>query len=347
VQPPFEKSGQKGSHKHHKPTKTEMSMHRVLISIALVVTAAAALAQDYPAKPIRIIIASSAGGPPDLVTRPLAELLRQELRQPIIVENIPAANGITAAVTVGRASPDGYTLMVAAAPTMTLNPALFTKLPYDSRKDFAPIAMLAHFVGAIVVHPGIPANTMRELIDLARAKPDSINFGTGGRSQLNNLYAEWMRNAMNVPFYNVPYKENPRALAAVVAGEVQTTYFALGGAMIQAKAGKVRVLALNAEKRVPAYPDLPTVREQGVDLVLPNWLALFAPAGTPRPIVQQLNAAINKTSGTRDYIDRILWGQGLVREAPAGESPEAVARYIQSDLANYERVIREARIPPE
>jgi tripartite-type tricarboxylate transporter receptor subunit TctC len=317
------------------------------VVVAALLLAGAAAAQEYPARPVRVIVSSSAGGPPDIVTRGLVESLRQELRQPLIVENMPTANGIAAAQAVARAAPDGYTLMLAAATTMTLNPALFPKLPYDSRKDFAPISLLAHFVGAFVVHPSVPAANLRELIELARAKPNSINFGTGGRSQLNNLYVEWLRNAMNVAFYNVPYKENPRALAAVASGEIQATYFALGGAMAQAKAGKVRVVAINAEKRVPAYPDLPAVREQGLDLVLPNWLAFFAPAGTPRAIVQQLNGVINKTGGARDYVDKILWGQGLVREAPAGESPEAVARYIQADLSNYERVIREARIPPE
>jgi tripartite-type tricarboxylate transporter receptor subunit TctC len=314
--------------------------------IALAVGAPVA-AQDYPAKPVRIIVASSAGGPPDTVTRGLAELLRQELRQPFIVENIPAANGIVAAQTAARAAPDGYTLMVAAATTVTLAPALFPKLPFDSSKNFAAVAMLAHFIGVFVANPDVPVSSLRGLLELAKTKPNTINFGTGGRAQINNLYAEWLRNAMNIPLYNVPYKANPQALAAVAAGEIQSTYFALGGAMAQAKAGRVKVLAVNAERRLPAYPDLPTVKEEGVNLVLPNWLAMFAPARTPRPIVQQLNTAITKVTGNRDYIDKVLWGQGLAPEPPSGESPDAVSRYIQADLVNYERVIREARIPPE
>jgi tripartite-type tricarboxylate transporter receptor subunit TctC len=304
-------------------------------------------AQSYPVKPLRVIVASSAGGPPDTVTRGAAEPLRQQLGQPLIIEDMPAADGIVAAQTVSRTAPDGYTLLVAAASVITLNPALYPKLPYDPRKDFAPVVMLAQFNTVFVANAAVPANSLRELIELAKAKPNSINFGTGGTSQTNNLYVEWLRNARNVPFYNVPYKRNPPALAATAAGEVHATTFALGGASALAKAGKVKLLALIGHKRLASHPDLPVVTEEGVDMVIGNWLGIFAPAGTPPDVVQRVNGAVAKVLADRNYVDKILAGQGLEPITPSGESPEAFARFLDADLANYARVIREARIKPD
>lgn len=322
-----------------------MMKTRGVVVLPLLALAGACFAQAYPSKPVRVIVASVAGGPPDTIMRGLAEPLRQEFGQPIIVENMPAGDGIVAAQTITRGAADGYSLLMASGGPITVNPVLKTgQLPYDPQKDFTPVVMISQFNSVFLVNASVPANSLRELVALAKAKPGSVTFGTAGAPTTSNLYAEWFRNAQNIDFYNVPYKSNPQALQAVVANEVQVTVFASGGAMAQAKAGKVKVLAAVAEKRFSAYPDLPTVGEEGVDLVIRNWYGLFARAGTPRDIVERWNKTVSRASADPAFQQKVLLAQGMERASPSGESPEAFAEFLKRDRAMYERVKKEGRL---
>jgi tripartite-type tricarboxylate transporter receptor subunit TctC len=314
----------------------------VRIFIVAMLASGTAFAQAYPAKPVRFLIASSPGGPLDITLRGISDALRQEVGQPIIIENQGAADGIIAAQTFQRAAPDGYTLMEASAGPITLNPAIRPNLPYDPQADFTPVVMFAQFNSVIVANAGVPANSLRELVALARSKPGAVAFGTAGTASTSNMYTEWLRHIMKVDFYNVPYKTNPQALAAVAAGEVQATVFALGGAAAQAKAGKARILAAISEKRFASHPDVPTVREEGVDIVIRNWIGIFGRTGTPRDIIDRWNRVIAKVTAENEQ--KVLIPQGMELAAPSGEPPEAFAAFLARDRANYVRIRNEARL---
>jgi tripartite-type tricarboxylate transporter receptor subunit TctC len=316
-----------------------MLMQRMAVSFLLAAAAGTCVAQAYPAKPVRVLVASVAGGPPDLIMRGLSEPLRADFGQPIVVENMPAGDGIVAAQTMLRGPADGYTILMASGGPITVNPAFNTaKLPYDPERDFQPLVMIAQFNSVFLAHASLGVNSLKELIALAKAKPGTINFATAGTPTTSNLYAEWFRKVQKVDFYNVPYKSNPQALQAIVAGEAQATVFAAGGAMAQQKAGKVKVLALIADRRNPGYPDLPTVKEEGIDLVIRNWYGLFAKEGTPRDIVQRWNTAVSKASADAGFQQKVLFNNGMERAAPSGESPEAFEQFLKRDRALYNQL---------
>ena len=318
-----------------------------LMVASLVLFAGAGIAQSYPSKPLRVMVASVAGGPPDIIMRGFSEPLRQEFGQPVIIENVPQGDGIVAAQNLIRAAADGYNLLMASAGPITVNPVLQSKLPYEPRTDLAPVVMIAQFNSVFVVNAAVPANTLRELIALARAKPGAITFGTAGTPTTSNLYAEWFRHNQGIDFYNVPYKSNPQALQAVIAGEVQATVFAAGAAVAQARAGKTRVLAIISEKRVAAYPELPTVREEGLDVVIRNWYGVFAKAGTPREIVDRWNRSVSKVTQDQAFQDKILFSNGMERAAPSGEPAEVFAQFLARDRALYERLRSEGKLKIE
>ena len=324
-----------------------MKRIQFLVPVMLALHAGAGLAQSYPAKPLRVMVASVAGGPPDIIMRGFSDPLRQEFGQPIIIENVPQGDGIVAAQNMIRASADGYNILMASAGPITVNPVLQASLPYDPQKDLAPVAMIAQFNSVFVTNAAVPAKTLRELIALARAKPGAITFGTAGTPTTSNLYAEWFRHNQGIDFYNVPYKSNQQALQAVVAGEVQATVFAAGAAIAQAKAGKAKVLAIIADKRVAGYPDLPTVREEGLDIVIRNWYGLFAKAGTPKDIVDRWNRAVAKVTLDAGFQEKILFNNGMERAAPSGEPVEVFAQFLARDRALYERLKNEGKLKVE
>jgi tripartite-type tricarboxylate transporter receptor subunit TctC len=316
-------------------------------SALLALCAGACFAQSYPSKPLRVMVASVAGGPPDLIMRGLAEPLRGDFGQPIIIENVPQGDGIVAAQNLIRSAADGYNILMASAGPITVNPVLQASLPYDPRKDLTPVVMIAQFNSVFVANAGNPAKSLRELLAMAKAKPGAIPFGTAGTPTTSNLYVEWFRHNQGIDFLNVPYKSNPQALQALVAGEVQATVFAAGAAIAQAKAGKTRVLAIIAEKRVAAYPDLPTVIEEGLDIVIRNWYGLFAKAGTPREIVDRWNRSVSKVSLDAGFQEKILFNNGMERAAPSGDSAEVFAKFLARDRALYERLKNEGKLKVE
>lgn len=324
-----------------------MKKIQFLVPAALAILAGSCLAQSYPAKPLRVMVASVAGGPPDIIMRGFSEPLRQEFGQPIVIENVPQGDGIVAAQNLIRAPADGYNILMASAGPITVNPVLQASLPYEPQKDLAPIAMIAQFNSVFVANAAVPVKNLKDLIALAKAKPGSVTFGTAGTPTTSNLYAEWFRHNQGIDFYNVPYKSNPQALQAVISGEVQATVFAAGAAVAQARAGKTRVLAIIADKRVAGYPDLPTVREEGLDIVIRNWYGLFAKAGTPREIIDRWNRSVSRVSLDAGFQEKILFNNGMERAAPSGEPAEVFAQFLARDRALYERLKAEGKLKIE
>lgn len=235
----------------------KMPMLRLVAPAMFALLAGTCVAQSYPTKPLRVMVASVAGGPPDIIMRGFSDPLRQEFGQPVIIENVPQGDGIVAAQNLIRSSADGYNILMASAGAITVNPVLQANLPYEPQKDLAPMVMIAQFNSVFVVNAAVPAKSLKELIALAKAKPGSITFGTAGTPTTSNLYVEWFRHNQGIDFYNVPYKSNPQALQAVVAGEVQATVFAAGAAVAQARAGKARVLAIISKNASPVIPICP------------------------------------------------------------------------------------------
>ena len=310
----------------------------------LAAASAQCMAQAYPSKPVRMLISSAPGGPVDIGMRGLVDGLRADLGQPVIIENQGAADGIVAAQTFARSTPDGYTMLHTSAGPISLNPVIYPKLPYDPQTDFTPVAMTGQFNSVMIVNAAVPVNSFKELLALARSKPGTLSWGAAGTNGTSHMYAEWFRYALGIDFYNVPYKNNLQTLAATASGEVQGTLFALGGASGQAKAGKVKILAAISEQRLSAMPTLPTIKEEGVDLVIRNWVGTFARAGTPRDIVERWNRTLSKTVLDKAYIQKVLEPQGFEAAAPTGETVESFSQFLVRDKALYVRIKNEAKL---
>ena len=304
-------------------------------------TLQAASAQVYPARPVRIIIPSAPGGPSDTNGRGVAQALSEALGQPFVVDNRPGADGIIGTEACVRSAPDGYTLCTCDGQGFSLNPVLRSKMPYDAIRDLKPIILTAFLYSALVVHPSVAANSLRELLDLAKAKPGRITFGTSGLASVANIYVEWLKRAKGVEFQSVPYKSTAPAFTGLVAGEVQVANFAVGQVAQYVKSGKVKALAQSGETRSRHLPDVPTFKEAGMEISLRNWFGLFAPAGTPVDIVRRLNAEVARNLLNNPVLqERFLASQGLGAESPVGESPEAFEAFLKADREYFAKVIK-------
>ena len=304
-----------------------------------------AAAQAYPSKPVRILIGTPAGGPGDVAARGAAQALGQAFGQSYIVENRVGADGLIAGEAAVRSAPDGYTLYVADSFAISLNPVIRAKMPYDPQKDLAPIVQFGTLASLILAHPSVPANNLREVLELARAKPGTITFGTFGLASSAHLYVEYLKNDRNIHFLNVPYKAASLAFPALLAGEVNVVLFAIGPASAQVKAGKAKALAVNASSRSPLLPEVGTMKEQGVDINIQTWFALFAPAGTPRDIITRSNAEVAKgLVNNPEAKAKFLTSQGMDTSAPAGASADAFAAFLKADRENYAEVVRVTKV---
>jgi tripartite-type tricarboxylate transporter receptor subunit TctC len=321
--------------------------HGLVVALAAS-TFAGAHAQSYPSKPVRLILPQPAGsGPSDVSSRAMAQELSQSFGQPFVIDNRPGANGIIGAQAVAKSPPDGYTLCITSASVISVNPFMYPDMPYDPPKDFAPVIMIGFSNQALVANPRVAANNLRELLDLARAKPGTITWGSFGPSSASHLYIEWLRNTKGLQFYNVPYKTAGQALQAAIAGQVDLAIFALGGAVPQVKSGKLKALAIAGDERNAALPGVPSLKESGIEIVLRNWYGVFAPVATPRDIVQKLNAAMAKIIADRKFQEFLDTKAGLGVEAPAGGSPEAFAAFLKTDRETYRDVVRITGAKPE
>jgi tripartite-type tricarboxylate transporter receptor subunit TctC len=325
------------------------ALARVAAASALAGCAGVALAQTYPAKPVRLLIGAAQGGPQDALLRGAALILGQSLGQTFVVENRVGADGIIAGEACARAAPDGYTLCSNDNWAIALNPLTHLKLPYDPLHDLVPVVHFGYLAAAIVTNPSVPARTMAELLELAKAHPNTISWGSYGVSSASNLYIEWLKNARNIQFLNVPYKSAALAYTAMLGGEVQVSYIAVGIGASAMKSGKINAMAvIGPETRSPITPQVPTYREAGLDFNIGTWFGLFAPAGTPRSVIDTINQTIARDLlGNPEARARYVTQLGVAVEAPAGGSPEAFEELIRQEQAKLAGMVKLIGIKPE
>lgn len=322
-------------------------MKAVLSRIAVALVSAAcvqpALAQSFPSKPIQIIVPFSPGGVVDLLARVLGAQVAESTGQPVIVNDRPGASSIIGMDACAKSAPDGYTVCITVPDSLSYNPYLFSKLPYDAEKDFAPITNLGFTNNLLVANSKAPFNTYKEMIAHAKANPGAINFGTWGAGSLPDVYLRWVANQAGVKITAVPYKgAGIAAFRAVYAGEVHVTYMGFGTAMPQIKAGLIKPLVTLGDKRTRFMPDLPTLAEEGGDPSLPSYFGLFAPGKTPRPVIERLNQEFVKAArtplGQKFYLERTM-------EAVLNSVAE-FAEFVKADRANAGRVLRSLGVQP-
>ena len=314
----------------------------VVGTIASGAVAPDAAAQDYPDKPIRIIVPFTPGGSSDILARTFAQ--RAALGQPILVENVPGATGAIGLTRVAKSAPDGYTLAMGASATFVISPHFNFKLSYDPIRDFVPIAILAVTPNALVVNANLPANSVGELVALAKANPGKLNFASIGTGTGHQLMGEMLRRSAGIDIVNVPYKGSPQALTALLAGEVQLFFFpAFVDALSHLQSGRLRALGVADSRRSQAAPEIPTLPELGHQIVSPAWHALVAPAGTRNAIVQRLAAEVQRVNSLEE-VKQILAKQGSETRSMA---PEALLEYIVSEHARYGRLIRDIGVKAE
>ena len=311
-----------------------------LVLIALVPLQAAA--QSYPSKPVRLVNPFTAGGPLDLMGRLLSDKLSGALGKPIIVENRPGAAGNVGAAEVARAPGDGHTLLLTLFSIVTSNPHLYERLPFDPLKDFTPITAIARSDSVVVVHPSVPAASMRELVAHAKANPGRLNYASAGKASPGHLTAEFFARGTGAAFTHVPYKGNAEAIRSVIAGETQIMFTPTTGALPHIKAGKLKALAVYLTDAVDELPGVPSL--EGFDQkTVPFWYGLLAPAGTPREIVQRLNA--ETVNALKDpQVDKALRAGRIF---PIGNTPEEFAAMMREGHAAWGRVIRETGVRGE
>lgn len=317
----------------------------LLCALATALLPALSGAQAYPSKPVRIIVPSGPG-PGDLETRGLAQSLLEQMGQSFVVENRIGAEGILGIDGCAKAPKDGYTLCLITITQLTFLPALRTNLPFDWQKDIAPIAHMGFLDSALVVHPSVPARSVKELFDAARAKPDSVAWSSFGVSSPSHLYIEWLRKARGVSFYNVPYKSALLAAQAAVAGEVQVALFGAGQSAGFVKAGKLRALAVTSDKRLSFLPDVPTLNEAGLDVRLPrNWYGLGGPAGLPKEAIQRLHAESLKAMAQPAFVEKMMVSQGITPPPPL--SPEEFGEFMRRAFADFQELMKVIGLKPE
>jgi tripartite-type tricarboxylate transporter receptor subunit TctC len=309
-------------------------------AVLAVVASVTAPAQEYPAKPVRIIIGFPPGGATDLVSRLMAPKYAGLLKQQFIVDNRPGANGVIGSDLAAKAAPDGYTIHLATVGSLVLSPST-GKVPYDPFKDFAPISQAVALQNIFIVHPNLPARTLKELIALARAKPGALNFASPGTASTGHLAGELFKSMANVNLVHVPYKGGGPAIVDLVAGHVEVFVAIISTAVPQVKAGKARALAVTGAKRAAALPDVPTVAEAALKgYEATTWYGYVAPAATPRPILERLHKTTVTVLEMPD-VKQALLDQGI-EAAPS--SPEQFAAYIKSETGKWTKLIKASGI---
>jgi tripartite-type tricarboxylate transporter receptor subunit TctC len=318
-------------------------MARLASFVFLAALAATAGAQTYPTRAIRMLVGFPVGGGADVAARVLGPRMSEALGQQIIVDNRPGAGSAIASEIAAKAPPDGYTL-VSIGSSHAVNAAMYPKLPYEPAAGFSGIVLIATSPVVITANPSVPAKSFKELVALARAKPGQLNYGSAGVNGINHLAAELLKRTAGIDITLVPYKGVAQSLPALMAGEVQLMFASLPGSIIQIKAGRIRAIAVTSAKRSVSAPDIPTVAESGVPgYEASSWFAMLAPAGTPRAIVNRLNAEAMKAIQSAEIQEKLLT-QGM---DPAGSTPAEIDAYLKADIAKWTRVVREAGIKPE
>ena len=313
-------------------------------ALVLTVAASVAQAQDYPTKPIRMLVPFAPGGAVDTTARVLAQAMQQRLPSwQFVIENRPGGNGFIATTAVAKSAPDGYTLLMAHTGEFAVNPALFDNVPYELERDFEAITMVSDAPMLYLATAKAPFNTFQELVAQAKAKPGAISFGSAGNGSINHLAGEWLAQAAGIQLLHVPYKGGAPAAAAVAAGDVQFGVMAAPGAIPHIKSGRGKVIGITTAKKSPLDPSWATPRDAGIpDLDASIWVGLFAPKGTPQAVVDRINKEVRSTLSNEDVKRRFVdTGAEAVGMTPA----EFLAR-IKADAERYKRVVQKAGVKP-
>ena len=305
---------------------------------------ATALAQPWPAKPIRIVVPFPAGGGVDYIGRIVGKGLSERLGQQVVIDNRPGASGIIGVEAVKASAPDGYTIGAASAGRLAINPHIFAKLPYDSLRDLTHISNMSTFPYLLVTHPSLPVKNVKELIALARARPGEITYSSPGTGNGQHLATALFVSMAKVKILHIPYKGNAPSVVAVVSGEAQFTHSSIPSILPHVRSGRVRALGVATAQRIPSLPEFPTVAESGLPgFEAYGWAGMIGPANMPRDIVQRLNTAIVDTLKQKDIIDRML-KDGAV---PTPTSPEEFSAYMKSELRKWGEVVKIANVKSE
>jgi len=314
---------------------------RIVLMAVLVAVCPMSTAQTplYPAKPIRIVVASSPGGGLDIVARGVGQQLTAAWGQGVVIDNRAGASGTIAAELVARAVPDGYTLLIVSA-SYAVNPSVYPKLPYDSIRDFAPITQATVQAQVLAVHPSVAARSLKDLVALAKAAPGRLNYSSPGDGSLSQLAFELFKGTAGVDIHHIPYKGAGLSTTALASGEVQVSSASAVSMLPHVKSGRIRPLASTGTRRAPALPDLPTMAEQGYPgATINGWYAFFAPARTPRPIIDRLNAELTRILQSPQMRDQ------LAREGsePVAGTPEQLAQHLATEIARLGKIVKAAR----
>jgi tripartite-type tricarboxylate transporter receptor subunit TctC len=315
-------------------------MRRLLCFIAFLALPLAAGAQAYPAKPVRMIIPWAPGGTTDILGRVLAQKMSEKWGQPVVVENRAGAAGNIGTEAAARAPADGYTLLVGTMSSHAMNPALYAGMTFDPVNGLAPISLLANVATVLVVPPSLPVNNVNDLVALARAKPGQLNFASGGVASFNQLCAELLKMTAKIDMVHVPYKGGAPAVADLLSAKVDLLFTGAPVTMSHIKAGKLKVLAVTDSQRSSALPDTPTLGESLPGYEFNNWYGVMAPAGTPRPLVAQLNGEVHRVLALPEVREKF----SSLGAEPMPSTPERFAAVMKADAEKWTRVIRQAGV---
>jgi tripartite-type tricarboxylate transporter receptor subunit TctC len=317
---------------------------RLAALVAAALFSCGAAAQAYPAKPIRMIVGFAPGGGTDVVARVISQKLSEWYGQQVIVENRAGATGTIGADVVAKSAPDGYVLIMGHVNSHAIAPSMFKKLPYDALRDFAPVAYVGYVPNVLVVHPSVPAKSMKELIALAKSKPGGLNYASSGTGSTQHLAGEMFKQLASVDIVHVPYKGSGQAIGDLLAGTVAMNFDTMPPVIDHIKGGRLRALAISTPQRVGQLPDVPTFVEEGMSgFDVTNWYGVMAPAGTPREIVAKLNADINKAMQVPEVRARLEQVGTQLREGSAAD----FENFQKAEVAKYAKLVKEAGIQPD
>ncbi|HYF21117.1 MAG TPA: tripartite tricarboxylate transporter substrate binding protein [Ramlibacter sp.] len=316
-----------------------LNRRSALAAAALIAAVGAAQAQDkFPSKPVTVVVPQAAGGANDAIARIVAQKLSEQTGQQFVVENRPGAGGNIGTAAVARAKPDGYTIMLTADSSYVINPALYKSTGFDPLKDFEPVTPVANAGYVLVANNNFPARNVSDLIAMAKAQPGKIMIGSAGNGTLNHLFGEMLGKATGIQLVHVPYKGASAAVTDLVGGQVQVSIQSLPSSISFIRSGKLKVLGVVNEKRVAALPDVPTIGETVKGLGYTPWYGVFAPAGTPRPIVNQLQAEISRALDAPDVKEKLA---GVGAE-PYKSTPEQFSAMVRSELPRWAKVVKDS-----
>jgi tripartite-type tricarboxylate transporter receptor subunit TctC len=310
-----------------------------LVAVALAFGADAAFPQDYPNRPIRLIVPAAPAGAADTLSRLLGQKLGESWGTQVIVDNRVGAAGIVGMEAIAKAPNDGYTIGMGFAGTLAVNPSLYAKLPYDALRDYTPVALVAHSPLLLVVNPSVPANSVSELIALAKSKPGQLNYASNGSGSTQHLTVELLKSMTGINITHVPYKGSGQSNSDLVSGQVQMMMDNMVSLLPLARSGRVRALAVSTDRRSQAMPELPTLSEAGVPgYAAAGWYGVIAPAGTDPRIVAKLSAEIGRILRLKDVRERLL----VLGSEPVGSTPEEFGAYIRAETVKWGKIVKDS-----